>query len=205
MKLCSTATSPYGRLAKMVRILKGLEERVLFEVVQTRGADNPFYDVNPSGRVPCLILDDGTILEDSTLVCWFLDNVDGMPTLHAPEGMAGLEQRRLESMARSLFDGTSLWAREYLYREREQRSDVIINHERDRALRMADAFEKEVQGEVMTGPINMAQLTLVCVLHGRPNGSPIGFTWQDNRPNLCSWIDRIGQVPAIADTLPPPR
>ena len=69
MKLCSTATSPYGRLAKMVRIMKGLEERVLFEVVQTRGADNPFYDVNPSGRVPCLILDDGTVLEDSTLVC----------------------------------------------------------------------------------------------------------------------------------------
>ena len=52
MKLCSTATSPYGRLARMVRSLKSLEARVPFEVVQTRGEGNPFYDMNPS--VACL-------------------------------------------------------------------------------------------------------------------------------------------------------
>ena len=71
MKLCSTATSPYGRLARMVRSLKSLEARVPFEVVQTRGEGNPFYDMNPSGRVPCLIFDDGTVLEESSLVCWY--------------------------------------------------------------------------------------------------------------------------------------
>ncbi|MED5575533.1 MAG: glutathione S-transferase N-terminal domain-containing protein, partial [Pseudomonadota bacterium] len=91
MKLCSTATSPYGRLARMVRSLKSLEARVPFEVVQTRGEGNPFYDMNPSGRVPCLIFDDGTFLEESSRVCGYRDKIDGAPTVHPPEGMAGLE------------------------------------------------------------------------------------------------------------------
>ncbi|MEC7655168.1 MAG: glutathione S-transferase N-terminal domain-containing protein [Pseudomonadota bacterium] len=205
MKLCSTATSPYGRLARMVRSLKSLEARVPFEVVQTRGEGNPFYDMNPSGRVPCLIFDDGTVLEESSLVCWYLDNIDGAPTLHPREGMAGLEQRRLEAMARSMLDGVSLWGREYLYRPKEIRSEVLITHERGRALRLADAFEEEVQDDVLTGPVNMAQLTLVCVLHGRANDSPHGFTWQDGRPHLTAWVEQMGELSVVTETLPPPR
>ena len=41
MILRSTLTSPYGRLARIVRQEKGLVGRVEFEVVATRGEDNP--------------------------------------------------------------------------------------------------------------------------------------------------------------------
>lgn len=205
MILRSTATSPYGRLARIVRQVKGLEDRVVFEVVATRGEDNPYYVINPSGRVPSLTLDDGTILEDSTLVCWYLDNVDGAPTLHPSAGLEGLEHRRLEAVARSMLDGVSLWTREFLYREKEIRSQKIINHECARAIRLADVFEKEVQGPIFTGPLNMAQITLATLFAGRDNNLPHGFTWQDERPHLTDWVERICQVPAIADTTPPPR
>ena len=141
MKLYSTLTSPYGRIARIVRSVKRLEERVMFEHIQTRGVDNPYYDINPSGRVPALILDDGTVLEDSPLVAWYLDNLDGAPTLHPAEGMSGLHQRRLEAVARSMLDGLSLWGREYLYREAEIRSATIMAHEKARALRLADVLE----------------------------------------------------------------
>jgi hypothetical protein len=89
MKLHTTLTSPYGRIARIVRLEKGLADRIALDPVQTRGVDNPYYAVNPSGRVPSLILDDGTVLEDSTLVCWTMDHLDGDPILHPPEGMAG--------------------------------------------------------------------------------------------------------------------
>ena len=125
--------------------------------------------------------------------------------MHAPEGLSGLEQRRLEAVARSMLDGVSLWAREYLYRDAKIRSSDIMEHEQARALRLADVFEEEVLGEVMSGPLNMAQITFACVMHGRPNNTPRGFYWQDGRPNLCDWVERIGQVPAVVDTLPPPR
>ncbi len=205
MILRSTLTSPYGRLARIVRQEKSLEDRVEFEVVATRGEDNPYYAINPSGRVPSLILDDGTCLEDSTLVCWYLDNLDGTPTLHAPTGLDGLEHRRLEASARSMLDGVSLWSREFLYREEAIRSQAMIDHERGRALRMADMFENEMENPVLAGPLNMAQITLAVLFAARPNNSPDGFTWQDGRPKLSAWVERISALPSVADTTPPPR
>ena len=205
MKLYTSLTSPYGRMARIVRLEKGLADRIALHPVKTRGADNPYYAVNPSGRVPSLILNDGAVLEDSTLVSWFIDHLDGAPTLHPLEGMAGLEHRRIEATARSMLDGLSLWGREYLYREAEIRSATIIAHEQARALRLADLFEKEVQGKVLSGPLNMAQITLACALHGRMNDRPQGFRWQDGRPNLCAWVERMGGYAPIVETLPPPR
>ena len=55
-------------------------------MLKTRGENNPYYDLNPSGRVPALVLDDGRILEESGLICWYLDHLDGTPMLHPPEG-----------------------------------------------------------------------------------------------------------------------
>jgi glutathione S-transferase len=205
MILRSTLTSPYGRLARILRLEKGLEDRIEFEVVATRGVDNPYYAINPSGRVPSLILDDGTCLEDSTLVCWYLDNLDGTPTLHGSTGLDGLEHRRLEASARSMLDGVSLWSREFLYREEAIRSQTTIDHERGRALRMADMFENEMENPVLTGPLNMAQITLACLFAARLNNSPDGFTWQDSRPKLSAWVERISALPSVTDTTPPPR
>lgn len=205
MILRSTLTSPYGRLARILRLEKGLEDRIEFEVVATRGVDNPYYAINPSGRVPSLILDDGTCLEDSTLVCWYLDNLDGTPTLHGSTGLDGLEHRRLEASARSMLDGVSLWSREFLYREEAIRSQTTIDHERGRALRMADMFENEMENPVLTGPLNMAQITLACLFAARLNNSPDGFTWQDSRPKLSAWVERISAFRSVTDTTPPPR
>jgi glutathione S-transferase len=205
MILRSTLTSPYGRLARILRLEKGLEDRIEFEVVATRGVDNPYYAINPSGRVPSLILDDGTCLEDSTLVCWYLDNLDGTPTLHGSTGLDGLEHRRLEASARSMLDGVSLWSREFLYREEAIRSQTTIDHERGRALRMADMFENEMENPVLTGPLNMAQITLACLFAARLNNSPDGFTWQDSRPKLSAWVERISALRSVTDTTPPPR
>ena len=203
MKLCSVLNSPYSRMARIVCLEKGLGDRVSFEVVQTRGENNPYYNVNPSGRVPSLKLDDGTVLEDSVLICWYLDHIDGTPKLHPVDGMNGLEQRRIEAIARSMLDGTSLWLREYLLRPPEMRSETIIGHERRRAFRLADFFEKEVQGELLSGPINMAQIILACVFHGNMFDGLPGFDWQEGRSRLCNWVERIGQNSSVNETALP--
>ena len=62
MKLYITPGSPYARIARVVVLEKGLESRVEIIAAQTRLADSPYYNINPSGRVPCLIRDDGVEL-----------------------------------------------------------------------------------------------------------------------------------------------
>jgi hypothetical protein len=84
MKLYVTFTSPYARLARIVVLEKGLQDRVEVIAAQTRVASSPYYRINPSGRVPYLIDDAGVGMEDS----------------------------RLEARARSLCDGIAVWVRE---------------------------------------------------------------------------------------------
>ena len=79
MKLYVTLTSPYARLARIVVIEKGLEASVEVIGAKTRTPDSPYYRINPSGRVPYLVDDAGVGMEDSQLICAYLDGLDGKP------------------------------------------------------------------------------------------------------------------------------
>ena len=52
MQLYVTYTSPYARLARILVLEKGLEHRVSIIEAKTRSVGSPYYDINPSGRVP---------------------------------------------------------------------------------------------------------------------------------------------------------
>ena len=200
MKLYVTPASPYARMARIVVLEKERKNRVEIVFAATRQADSPYYDVNPSGRVPFLLLDDGTGYEESAIVCAYLDQLDGPPTLSDAGQAPNWELRRLEAMARSMLDGLAVLGREHIYRPAEIRSDFIMDHERARAIRMADAFEREMDNPILTGPLNMAQITLGCVLHGRESGA-LDFDWRAGRPRLSAWVDKIGARPAFAETV----
>ncbi|MGI9334643.1 MAG: glutathione S-transferase family protein [Gammaproteobacteria bacterium] len=201
MKLYTTPNSPYGRVARVVVIEKQLDSRVSVEPAATRQTDSPYYAINPSGRVPYLLLDDGTGLEDSRLICAYLDELDGSPTLRAPAGRRGLQDRRIEATASSLMDGLSVWAREYIYRAPALRSDFIIEHEKARAERLCGLFDGQIDNPVLNGPLNMAQIILACALQA-PEGRPPGFEWRERHLRLSAWIGRIGERPSMASTMP---
>jgi glutathione S-transferase len=199
VKLYITPGSPYARLARVVVLEKKLADRVEIIPAQTRQADSPYYRVNPSGRVPYLVRDDGTGLEDSSVICAWLDHLDGKPAFDPPDGERGWEARRLEALARSWLDGLAVWLRE-LYRPREERSPGIIRHEGARSGRMADLWETEIDHPLMHGSLNLAQVTLACAL-GLEARNP-DFRWRPGHPNLSDWFDRISARPSLAATAP---
>ena len=200
MKLYITPGSPYARMARIVVLEKGLQSRVQIIVAKTRVADSPYYAINPSGRVPYLILEDGVGLEESALVCAYLDHLDGKPAFDLPGENPPWEAHRLEALARSLVDGLSVWLREILRPENE-RSPGVIQHETERARRLADLWEREIDHPVMRGPLNRASMTLACAL-GLEARNP-GFRWRAGHPKLCAWFDPIAARPSFAATAPP--
>jgi glutathione S-transferase len=204
MKLHITPGSPYARMTRIVVIEKGLEDRVEVVLAKTRTPDSPYYKINPSGRVPFLERDDGPGFEDSPLICYYLDQFDGNPTLHPKQDGPGWEMWRLETMARSMMDGVSVWGREMIYRPEEMRSETIMAHEEARALRMVDAFEKEMEHPALTGPLNIAQITLGCALNWRGAPKLCGQDWRAARPKLAAWSDAITARPSFEATKPPP-
>ncbi len=198
MKLYVTPGSPYARMARIVVLEKSLGSRVETVVAKTRAPASPYYAVNPSGRVPYLVCDDGTGLEESALICDYLDRVDGAPSLALPSG--AWAPRRLEALARSFLDGLSVWGREIL-RPAAERSAGVIEHEKERARRMADAWEAEIGAAAMGGALNVLQITLACAL-GLEARNP-DIRWRDGRPRLARWFDALASRPSFAATVPP--
>jgi glutathione S-transferase len=199
VKLYVTTGSPYARMARMMVLEKGLGKRVEIVLAQTRSDDSPYYRINPSGRVPYLVCDDGVGLEESSLICAYLDQLDGEPQFQLPADGRWLEARRLEGFARSMIDGVSVWNRE-MTRPADERSPGIILHEKARAQRMADLWQREIGHPLLRGAFNMIQLTLLCCLGLEARNAE--FRWREGRPQLEDWFRRVSARASFAATAP---
>jgi glutathione S-transferase len=200
MKLYVTYGSPYARLARIIIIEKALEDRVEIIEAKTRSPGSPYYGINPSGRVPYLVNDTGVGMEDSQLICAYLDALDGKPRFHDASHGSDWAYLRLEFAARSMCDGIAVWGRE-MARPENERSPRTLAHESARAQRMADFFEDRVTDPLMQGSPGMAHLILaVAVEMARKRG--LGDLTVGRR-RLASWTRSVSDLPSMQRTVPP--
>jgi len=199
MKLYVTPMSPYARLARIMVIEKGLGDRVEVIQAKTRTAGSPYYQINPSGRVPYLVTDDGVGMEDSPLICAYLDSLDGKPRFHHPSRETDWAYRRIEASARSLCDGITVWTRE-MARPESERSPTVLAHEVARMERLADLFETLVSDPLLQGAPTMAHLILTVALDVARTRGPGSLT--ASRPQLADWYRRMSELPSLRAVAP---
>jgi glutathione S-transferase len=200
MKLYVTYVSPYARLARIVVLEKGLSERVEIIEAKTRAVDSPYYRINASGRVPYLIDDAGIGMEDSQVICAYLDGLDGKPRFHDAFRDSDWAYRRLEASARSFCEGIAVWIRE-MNRPKNERSPTLLAHEVARAGRLADVFEAAVDQPLMQAHLGMAHLLVAVSLEvARARG--LGDL-TDKRPGLGVWLRPISAMSSLRATAPP--
>jgi glutathione S-transferase len=200
MKLYVTYGSPYARLARIIIIEKALEKRVEIIEAKTRTPGSPYYQINPSGRVPYLVDDTGVGMEDSQLICAYLDGLDCRPRFHNASHASNWSYLRLEFAARSMCDGIAVWGRE-MARPENERSPTTLTHESARARRMADFFENCLTDPLMQGSPTMAHLILaVAVEMARKRG--LGDLTA-GRHRLANWLRSISNLPSMQKTVPP--
>ncbi len=200
MRLHITLTSPYARMVRIVIREKGLEDRVEEVVARTRTPGSPYYAINPSGRVPCLILPDGKAMEDSALICDYLDNLDGHPALARPRGADRWEFAVIEARARSTIDGLAVLIRER-YRPENERSPGVIAHEVARAKRLLAIWDGAANDPVLTGPLNYIQMLIACIaeIADRAPELDVAAQW----PRLSARAAEISRRPSFVATAPP--
>ena len=200
MKLYVTYTSPYARLARIVIIEKALEDRIEIIEAKTRAPGSPYYQISPSGRVPYLIDDAGVGMEDSQLICAYLDSLDGKPRFHKPTLNPDWAYLRLEFSARSMCDGISVWTRE-MARPAGERSPTVLAHEVARSQRMADVFEGYMPAPLMQGALSMAHFILAVALERARYCGLEGLT--SGRPRLAKWMRSMSDLRSMQRTAPP--
>ncbi|MBT7730282.1 glutathione S-transferase N-terminal domain-containing protein [Alphaproteobacteria bacterium] len=194
MKLYGTKTSPYSRVIRVVIFEKKLDKQIEFIWIKTRVPNDPMLNINLSGRVPFLLLDDGTGIEDTPVLVQFLDTLKTPAIFNHGIGSFDLNYLRLEAMTRSLLDGVSVWLRE-IRRPSNEQSPTILLHEQARSTRLVSYFN-EIAAELhLNDSLNLAQLYLFVALD-LERQIPL-FKWRAQNSNLVKWYDKIETQPSV--------
>src|SRR6266404_5799191 len=129
MKLLGSLASPYTRKVRVVLAEKKIECEL--EPVDVHPAENPVNAHNPLGKVPTLVLDDGTTLYDSRVIVEFLDARSPINRLIPDETRERVGVRRWEALADGVLDAGLLVRYESLRekRARMQRAMAVMAKE----------------------------------------------------------------------------
>lgn len=199
MRLFYSDGSPYARAVRIALREAGLLGGVVEIPTALRAPGAAVLGVSPVGRVPALVLDDGTTLTETALILPFLDTLPGAYPLLPPAARAPFGQ------ALGLLEGVAVWNRE-LRRPPGERSPGVIALETARCERVAAALEAEAAAGRWTrpGPPDAACILLACTL-GYADRRHHAWAWRPGRPALAAFHDRLAERPAFQATIPPER
>jgi glutathione S-transferase len=104
VKLYYSPTSPYVRKVRIAAIEKGLADRVELVVANPWPDPAAVVSVNPLGKVPALVADDGLVLYDSPVICEYLDSLAPEPRLIPASGAERWQVLRTQALADGILD-----------------------------------------------------------------------------------------------------
>ena len=104
MKLYDTNMAPNPRRVRIFMAEKGITcETEQVDIIKGENLSDEYLAVNPRGLVPTLVLDDGTVLDESVAICRYLEETQPEPPLM---GSGAVEKARVEARQRHMeFDG----------------------------------------------------------------------------------------------------
>lgn len=201
MKLLGSVPSPYTRKVRVVLAEKKIDCE--FEQVDVMPPENPVNAHNPLGKVPCLVLDDGTALFDSRVIVEFLDSVSPLARLIPDDHRERVAVRRWEALADGALDAGLLIRYESLRPKNEQSAAWAAKQtgklKRGLAMIAAELGDKHwCQGD----RYSLADIAVGCCLGWIEFRKPGGLEWRSTYPNLVRFHDRLMERPAFADTAP---
>ena len=183
MKLHWSPRSPFVRKVMVCAHELGVADRI--ETVRTVVAmDKPnpmlLFD-NPLGKIPTMVLDDGTVLYDSLVICEFLDGLAG-PKLFPAAGAARWTALTWHALGTGLLDTFILWRNE---REKPAPHAAWLAGFELKAQTALDHMETLVP-EMEAAPFGIGQITLGIVPAYVDFRFP-DLEWRSGRPKLEAW------------------
>lgn len=201
MKLLGSVPSPYTRKVRVVLAEKKIDCE--FEIADVRDSDRAVADRNPLGKVPTLMLDDGTALFDSRVIVEFLDAVSPLARLIPDENRERVAVRRWEALADGCLDAGLLIRYESLRQKKEQ-SRAWSEKQIAKLRRGLAAIAGELGDRAWChgDRYSLADIAVGCCLGWVEFRKPGGVEWRGEYGNLARFYDRLMERPAFADTAP---
>src|SRR2546421_9995633 len=201
MKPLASTASPYARKVRIVLAEKKIECEL--QPVDVSPVDNPVNAHNPLGKIPTLVLDDGTALYDSRVIVEFLDNASPISRLIPEDVRDRVAVRRWEALADGVLDAGLLVRYESL-RDRHERSQAWTDKQLARMHRGMEQMASELaeRGFCHGERYSLADIALGSCLGWLAFRKPGEPDWHAKYPVLARHYHKLMERPAFADTVP---
>jgi glutathione S-transferase len=201
MKLFSSLASPYTRKVRVVLAEKKIECDLV--PADVNPVDNPVNPHNPLGKVPTLMLDDGTSLYDSRVIVEFLDGKSPISRLIPEDLRDRITVRRWEALADGVLDAGLLVRYESL-RDKKEQSKAWVDKQVARMHRSMAQLASELGEHAWCHGerYSLADIALGCCLGWLDFRKPGGVDWFAQYATLAKQYAKLMERPAFADTVP---
>ncbi|MDC0737650.1 glutathione S-transferase [Cognatishimia sp. SS12] len=199
MKLLSSATSPFGRLVKVLLHETGQYDSVeIISPATTPLAVDPIVQAaNPAGKIPVLLRPDGPAIYDSRVICRYLDAraAAGLyPEAHLWEVLT------LEATACAIIEAALLMVYEKRLRPDTQQSDAWIEAQWSKVTASVATLNSKwmshLQGQFTMGHVAVGvALGYLDFRHSDRN-------WRADNTALALWYAAFSERPSMQATVP---
>lgn len=196
MHLYYSAPSPFAAKVRMVAHHCGL---ALEDVsVDTSAEPAELLAANPLGKIPALVLEDGTSVYDSRVICELFDRMSGLRLI--PQAIdAWRSVKTFEAVADGVADALVLTLYEVRYRPEEKRHQAWV----DKQMRKADRGLALIEDRIdeLPNELTIAHFALGALL----GWIRLRFPGKIDRehPALARWLENFRQVFPAYDELKP--
>lgn len=184
--LRSTPTSPFGRKVRMAIEALGLSERVTVTPADPLDENDTLRQQNPLGKMPCLVLADGSTIYDSGIIIEFLQDVAGTDRLLPLRGRDRYRALTLSRLADGIMDASILVVYETRFRPDLPQSPSWLSHQRGKIRRGLAAFEASPPNPNKTDIVSIGLSCALGYLDWRKQ-----VDWRPLYPGLVDWLNRF--------------
>ena len=195
MKLYTNAASPFARKCRVIAHELGLK----LEEIRTLPMQEPeFRKINPLGKIPALVLDDGSVLIDSPVICEYLNHAGGGKFFPADTIWKAASGRWKALGLAALGDGLSDAAVAWVILGRENPvPETARQRQMQAVLATLDVLERVKFAQDPT----IGEITVGCAI-GYVEFRMPDLDWKSSRPNLSAWYEKFREYPSMKATAP---
>ena len=200
LTLLATTTSPYARKVRIALAEKKFEYQM--KELSPWSEDNPLHDFNPLGKVPVLVLDDGTHLYDSRVIVEYLDTVSPVSRLIPEPSRQRIAVKRLEALADGVCDAAIAIVLEGRRSVRQQSRDWVERQRKKVEAGVAELARELGDKTWCNGEgYSLADIAAGCALgYLKFREAETGYV--HDFANLKKLAERLIKRPAFAETVP---
>lgn len=200
MLLRHSHTSPFVRKVAVLLHETSLIEQVTFETVDGWSEPDQLTDENPLSMVPTLILDDGSTLYDSAVICEYLDRQHSGPIMIPADGAGRWRVLREQALADGILDCAVLIFMELGKRPEDKRWDWWVELKRRAITRSLDSLDG--QAAQLGERVDLGTISVAVALGYLDLRGAVG-EWRDGRSALAAWHATFAARDSMIATAPP--